>query len=173
MLLRFPDPYDFVLSTERFRVFGRDLANPWTTVRSIASSRGREVRIVAAPGGVEVEPLDDETRAGRREAARPRVRPRPVHRLGRPSEPVLAEIVARLAGLRPPLCPDPFESLVTSITAQQVSLRSAFAIRNRMIERLRRAAPAARTRSRRAQRVAAASEASWSRSASRAGRPST
>lgn len=49
-------------------------------------------------------------------------------------QPVLAGIVARLAGFRPPLQPDPFESLVTSITAQQVSLFSAFAIRNRMTE---------------------------------------
>src|SRR5581483_5509625 len=40
-----------------------------------------------------------------------------------------------LAGFRPPLAPGPFESLVTSITAQQVSLFAAFAIRNRMIER--------------------------------------
>src|SRR5262249_55182308 len=36
----------------------------------------------------------------------------------------------------PPVAPDPFETLVTSITAQQVSLASAFAIRSRMIERL-------------------------------------
>src|SRR5581483_4591334 len=48
----------------------------------------------------------------------------------------LAEPVARLHGFRPPIGPDPFETLVTSITAQQVSLASAFAIRSRMIERL-------------------------------------
>jgi DNA-3-methyladenine glycosylase II len=48
-------------------------------------------------------------------------------------EPVLSRIVAALAGLRPPLAPDPFESLVTSVTAQQVSLRAAFAVRNRFI----------------------------------------
>ena len=40
-----------------------------------------------------------------------------------------------LAGFRPPLQPDPFEALVTSITAQQVSLQSAAAIRSRFIER--------------------------------------
>ena len=51
------------------------------------------------------------------------------------SEPVLAQLAERLRGLRPPLAPDPFESLVTSITAQQVSLFAAFAIRNRLIER--------------------------------------
>src|SRR5690606_27132000 len=50
-------------------------------------------------------------------------------------DPVLAALVPRLAGFRPPLSPDPFESLVTSITAQQVSLHAAFAIRNRLIER--------------------------------------
>jgi DNA-3-methyladenine glycosylase II len=46
---------------------------------------------------------------------------------------VLAPLVKRLRGLRPPLAPDPWETLVTSITAQQVSLQAAFAIRNRFI----------------------------------------
>jgi DNA-3-methyladenine glycosylase II len=48
---------------------------------------------------------------------------------------VLARIVESQRGLRPPLNPDPFETLVTSISAQQVSLQSAFAVRNRLIER--------------------------------------
>jgi len=51
------------------------------------------------------------------------------------SDPTLAALVEELRGLRPPIAVEPFESLVTSITAQQVSLRSAFAIRNRLIER--------------------------------------
>jgi DNA-3-methyladenine glycosylase II len=51
---------------------------------------------------------------------------------------VLGELTDRLAGFRPPLAPDPFETLVTSITAQQVSLFAAFAIRNRLIERFGR-----------------------------------
>jgi DNA-3-methyladenine glycosylase II len=46
----------------------------------------------------------------------------------------LEELVVRLRGFRPPLQPDPFEALVTSITAQQVSLFAAVAIRNRLIE---------------------------------------
>ena len=41
----------------------------------------------------------------------------------------------RPSGPSPPLAPDPFESLVTSITAQQVSLFAAFAIRNRLLQR--------------------------------------
>jgi DNA-3-methyladenine glycosylase II len=50
-------------------------------------------------------------------------------------EPVLVRLAAALAGFRPPLAPNPFEALVTSITAQQVSLHSAFAIRSRFVER--------------------------------------
>jgi 3-methyladenine DNA glycosylase/8-oxoguanine DNA glycosylase len=49
------------------------------------------------------------------------------------TEPVLARLFPALAGLRPPLAPDPFETVVTSITAQQVSLHAAFKIRNRLI----------------------------------------
>jgi DNA-3-methyladenine glycosylase II len=93
---------------------------------------GRDVAIAAAPGGVNVEPLDDETR------------PLVLKLLGAPFEiepfyawaaGPMAELTARLRGFRPPLQVDPFEALVTSITAQQVSLRSAVAIRNRLIQR--------------------------------------
>ena len=50
------------------------------------------------------------------------------------TEPVLAGLVPELRGFRPPLAPDPWEALVTSITAQQVSLHAALAIRNRFIQ---------------------------------------
>jgi 3-methyladenine DNA glycosylase/8-oxoguanine DNA glycosylase len=133
-LLRFPEPYDFSLSTERFRRFGVDLANLWHDDALHRVVGGREVQIREAPGGVDVEPLDDATR------------PDVLTLLGAPFEldpfyawaagdPVLGPLTERLAGLRPPLAPDPFEALVTSITAQQVSLFSAFAIRTRLIER--------------------------------------
>jgi DNA-3-methyladenine glycosylase II len=133
-LLPLPEPYDFELSTERFRAFGPDLANLWHEGGLLRVVGGREVRIEAAPGGVDVEPLDAQTR------------PVVEQLLGLPfdldgfrafaaGEPVLARLEAALRGLRPPLAPDPFESLVTSITAQQVSLQSAFAIRSRLVER--------------------------------------
>jgi DNA-3-methyladenine glycosylase II len=51
---------------------------------------------------------------------------------------VLAPVAERLRGFRPPLVPDPFESLVTSVSAQQISLVMAFRIRNRFIERFGR-----------------------------------
>lgn len=134
MLLPLPEPYDFALSTERFRAFGLDAANLWLEGGLHRVVGGREVRIEAAAGGVEVEPLDAETE--------PVVR----HLLGAPfelgpfyafaaAEPVLAPLAERLRGFRPPLVPDPFEALVTSICAQQVSLFSACAIRRRFVER--------------------------------------
>ena len=92
------------------------------------------MRITEAPGGVDVQPLD----AG--------IEPVVRRLLGAEldldafyafaaTEPVLAGLVDELRGLRPPIAVEPFESLVTSITAQQVSLHAAFAIRNRLIER--------------------------------------
>jgi DNA-3-methyladenine glycosylase II len=134
LLLPLPEPYDFDVSTERFRAFGVDLANLWNESGLHRVVGGREVRIEAAPGGVDVEPLDDETRPVvlKLLGAEFELEPFYAWAAGRP---VIDELAVRLAGFRPPLAPDPFESLVTSITAQQVSLFSAFAIRNRLIER--------------------------------------
>jgi DNA-3-methyladenine glycosylase II len=133
-LLPFPEPYDFELSTGRFRAFGTDLASRLEGDVLIRAVAGREVRIQARPGGVDVEPLDATTL------------PVVAHLLGSPfdlgafaawaaRDVVLAPLLERLRGFRPPLQPDPFEALITSITAQQVSLFSAVAIRNRLIER--------------------------------------
>ena len=92
------------------------------------------MRIAAGDGGVDVEPLDAET-----EAVAHKV-------LGfefdlvafsawAAGEELLAPLVVRFAGFRPTLAPDPFEMLVGAITAQQVSLFAAVAIRNRLVER--------------------------------------
>jgi 3-methyladenine DNA glycosylase/8-oxoguanine DNA glycosylase len=93
------------------------------------------VRIAAAPGGVDVEPLDDETRAPVLKLLGAEFDLAAFYAWAAVADPVLAGLTVRLAGFRPPLAPDPFESLITSITAQQVSLFAAFAIRNRLIER--------------------------------------
>jgi DNA-3-methyladenine glycosylase II len=93
---------------------------------------GAEVRIEPAAGGVQVTPDD------------PAVVEHVRRYLGVPfdldgfaafaaTEPVLARLAETLRGFRPPLVPDPFEGLVTSITAQQISLQAAFSIRNRLI----------------------------------------
>jgi DNA-3-methyladenine glycosylase II len=134
-LLELPQPYRFDLSTERFRAFGPDLANLWLEGELHRVVDGREVRIASAPGGVDVEPLDAAIEAQVRvllglpfdldgfQAWAPTV------------DGPLGDVALRLAGFRPPLAPDPWEALVSSITAQQVSLFAAFAIRSRLIER--------------------------------------
>src|SRR5207253_5378446 len=110
--LAVPGPFDFDLTTERFRAFGVDRASLWHEGGLHRVVGGREVRIEAAPGGVEVEPCDDRIAwevgkllglefdlGGFREFARAR-------------GDDLAELVARLEGFRPPIRPDPFETLV-------------------------------------------------------------
>jgi len=133
-LLRMPQPFDFELSTARYRRWGSDAANVWDEGALWRVVGGREVRIASGDTGVDVEPLDAETGAV------------VLKLLGAEfdldefaafatTEPVLARIVPEQRGLRPTLAPGPFEALVTSITAQQVSLHAAFAIRSRFVQR--------------------------------------
>ena len=128
------EPFSFELTTGRFRVFGPDKATLWEDGAVYRAVGGRELRIAPAEGGVEAEPLDADTESVVRQL------------LGfdfdlvafsawAADEELLAPLVVRFAGFRPSLAPDPFEALVTSITAQQVSLFSAVAIRNRLVER--------------------------------------
>ena len=128
-----PEPFDFELSTERYRAFGVDLANLWHEGSLHRVFDARELRIEPGEGGARFEPGEPTLTE-------------PVGRyLGAPfdldaftafaaTEPVLARLVEGLRGFRPPLAPDPYETLVTSITAQQISLHAAFAVRNRLIQ---------------------------------------
>lgn len=128
-----PEPFDFWLTTERFRAWGADLANLWHEGGVHRVFDGVEVRIEPAEGGVAIQP------------GSPKIAAQVQRYLGAPfdlesfaafavSDSVLARLVEELRGFRPPLAPGPFETLVTSITAQQVSLHAAFAIRNRLIQ---------------------------------------
>src|SRR2546423_3045501 len=129
-----PGPFDFALTTERFRAFGIDRANVWHEGGLHRVVDGRELRIEAAPGGIDVEPLDAETELVAR-ALVGLAFDLEGFRAWAGGDEVLAVVAPHLAGFRPPLTPDPFEMLVGAITAQQVSLFSALAIRNRLIER--------------------------------------
>ena len=128
-----PEPFDFELSTERYRAFGPDLANLWHEGGLHRVFDGTEVRI----------------EAGSASTSDPLLLGRVTRYLGggwdldafyahAAADPVLAQVVERLRGFRPPLVPDSFESLVTSVSAQQISLVMAFRIRNRFIERFGR-----------------------------------
>jgi len=134
MLVEIRQPFDLALTLERFKAFGSDPANLWQEGVFRRILGGRPVELEAAPGGVQVKPGD-------------RALVEPVRRfLGASfdlagfetfaaSDLVLARLVRELRGLRPALLPDPFEMLVTSITAQQISLRAALSIRRRFVER--------------------------------------
>jgi DNA-3-methyladenine glycosylase II len=132
--LHMPDPYAFELSTERYRAFGPDLANLWVEDALHRVIDGREVRIAQAGGAVDVEPLDTAIELVVRKLLGAEFDLDEFYSFA-VSKPTLSALVEELRGLRPPIAVEPFESLVTSITAQQVSLWAAFAIRNRLIER--------------------------------------
>ena len=134
MLLRIPEPYDFELSTTRFRNFGSDRATVWHEGGLHRVVAGREVRITAARGGVEVEPWSDE--------AAPEIG----LLLGLPfdldafrewasGDATLALVLDMVPGFRPTMNPQPFEALVVAITTQQISLQAAAAIRRNLVER--------------------------------------
>ena len=131
--LAVPGPFDLVLTTERFRAFGVDNATVWHEGGLYRAVGGHEVRITAAPGGVEVEPLTEETEPVVRTVLGLAFDLEPFYAWAA-ADDVLGPVTIRLAGFRPTLAPDPFEMLVGAITAQQVSLFSAVAIRNRLIE---------------------------------------
>ena len=132
MLLEIPEPYDFELSTARFRDFGTDGATVLHDGGLHRVVAGREVRVTSTAGGVAIEPWSEEA----------------AHEiallLGAPfdlaafrdwadAEPVLGPIVEALPGFRPTLNPQPFEALVVAITTQQISLRAAAAIRGNLV----------------------------------------
>jgi DNA-3-methyladenine glycosylase II len=133
-ILAVPGPFDFALTTERFRVFGVDRATLWHEGGLHRVVGGREVRVEAAAGGVDVEPLDAETEPVVRTLLGLVFELEPFYAWAA-GDAVLGPATKRLVGFRPSLAPDPFEMLVGAITAQQVSLFAATAIRNRMTER--------------------------------------
>jgi DNA-3-methyladenine glycosylase II len=129
-----PQPYDFERSLDRFTFWGVDRANVWYDGGLHRVVDGREVRITPGEGGVRVEPLDGEIEPVVRKLLGLELDLPPFHAFAQ-GDPVLANAVQLMPGFRPPLAPDPFEALVSSITAQQVSLHSAFAVRSRFIDR--------------------------------------
>ena len=133
MLLEIPEPYDFELSTTRFRNFGTDRATVWHEGGLHRVVAGREIRITAAKGGVEVEPWSAETR--RRSAFCSAFRS--TSRRSASGPPVTQRSRWSSKGSRIPSDhePQPFEALVVAITTQQISLQAAAAIRRNLVER--------------------------------------
>ena len=133
-VLRVPAPYDFELSTRRFRDFGSDGATVLHEGGLHRVVAGREVRVTAVKGGVAIEPWSDEaaSEVGRLLGLQFDLQ---AFRTWAADEPTLAHIVELLPGFRPTLNPQPFEALVVAITTQQISLRAAAAIRGNLVRR--------------------------------------
>ena len=132
--LAVPGPFDFELTIRRFRAYGADCTALWHAGGLYRAVGGREVRIEAEPGGVDVEPLDAETDPVVRAVLGLAFDLEPFYAWAAADE-VLGAATYRFRGFHPTLAPDPFEMLVAAITSQQVSLFSALAIRNRLVER--------------------------------------
>lgn len=133
-LIVVPQPYDFELSLDRFTFWGVDRANVWHEGGLHRVVDGREVRLTPADEGVDAEPLDAAIEQVVRKLVGLEFDLKEFHVFAE-DEPVLAATFHRYPGFRPPLAPDPFEALVSSISAQQVSLHAAFAVRSRFIDR--------------------------------------
>ena len=98
-IIRLPEPYDFAVSTERFRAFGPDLANLWREGALHRVVGTREVRIEPAPGGVFVDPLDARIEPIVRKLLGLEFELEPFYRFAR-RDPVLRRLVPKLAGAR-------------------------------------------------------------------------
>ena len=132
MLLRIPDPYDFGLSTARFRDFGSDGATVLHEGGLHRVVAGREIRVEATDGGVRIQPWSEEAAAevGRLLGVSFDLA---AFRAWAAGDALLGPIVDALGGFRPTLNPQPFEALVVAITTQQISLRAAAAIRGNLV----------------------------------------
>lgn len=133
------EPIDFAASIARYERWGVDLANVVTggTFYRVHSKGDAYAASQSPDGSIEVKTADpaDEPAAladlqWRLAEGLDRV---PLMELGG-SDPVVTQLIDRYPGLRPPLQADPFQSLITSITAQQVNLTWATTTRSRLIE---------------------------------------
>ena len=137
MFVAIPEPFDFSQTVARVAALGPDRLNVIDGERLVRGFAGRAVSARPVAGGISVDQGGlAETRmfshvfgatfdlAGfERQVA---------------SDAVLDRLIASLRGMRPFLVPDPFEMIVSAITAQQISLHAALAVRNRFVERFGR-----------------------------------
>jgi DNA-3-methyladenine glycosylase II len=143
-------PFHFDLTLQRYRLFGEDAAHLYVdgVYYRVLDIDGelwlyalRQAGSPEAPA-IHVQLLGGRAQARHRAAAEAEIRHglsldvalEPFYRWAQ-ADPVLAELTRRCAGMRPPRASNLFEALVTSITAQQVNLAFATAIRSRLIKR--------------------------------------
>src|SRR6185437_2862621 len=100
-LIPVPQPYDFERSLDRFTFWGVDRANVWHDDALHRVIAGREVRIEAADGGVDVEPFDEAIEQVVRKLLGLELELAPFVEFAA-TDAVLGDAVQRLPGFRPP-----------------------------------------------------------------------
>jgi DNA-3-methyladenine glycosylase II len=143
-------PLNLALTLQRYRLFGDDAAHAYVdgVYHRVIAIDGELWVYSLREGGTAHEPAIRVQILGRRTQARhlAAVEAEIRHSLSLAIElepfyhwaaddPVLAELIARCYGMRPPCSPTLFEALVTSISAQQVNLAFATLTRSRLIKR--------------------------------------
>jgi DNA-3-methyladenine glycosylase II len=129
-----PEPFDFSQTIARVAALGADRVNVIDGERLLRAFAGRAVSACPVAGGVSVD------QGGLAEARMfSHVFGATFDLVGferhASSDAVLDRLITSLRGMRPFLVPDPFEMIVSAITAQQISLHAALAVRNRFVER--------------------------------------
>ena len=143
-------PFDLDLTLQRYRQFGDDAAHAYVdgVYQRVIEIEGRLWVYVLRGGGSVADPVIQVQILGGRAQARHRgavedevqrslsldVDLEPFYHWAS-ADPILAGVIARCYGMRPPRAPTLFEALVTAISAQQVNLTFATTTRSRLIKR--------------------------------------
>ena len=149
-LIRPKGPFDLDLTLQRYRLFGDDAAHAYVdgVYHRVIEIDGRLWVYALHKGGSTAEPvirvqlLGGRAQVQHRQAVEAEVRGclsldidlESFYRWAG-ADPMLAPLIARCYGMRPPRAPTLFETLVTSISAQQVNLAFATTTRSRLIKR--------------------------------------
>jgi DNA-3-methyladenine glycosylase II len=149
-----PAPFHFDLTLQRYRLFGEDAAHLYAAgvYQRVIDVDGQLWVYALRGAGPPEAPILHVQLFGRRAGARHRLAVEaevrhclsldvpliPFYRWAQ-AEPILATLVRRCFGMRPPRAPTLFEALITAITAQQVNLTFATTVRSRLIRRYGRA----------------------------------
>jgi DNA-3-methyladenine glycosylase II len=143
-------PLNLDLTLQRYRLFGDDAAHAYVNgvYHRVIVISGRPWVYALREGGSPHDPLIQVQLLGQRPQTRHRaaveselqrslsldIELDPFYRWAS-AEPILAGLIARYHGMRPPRAPTLFEALVTAISTQQVNLAFATVTRSRLIRR--------------------------------------
>jgi DNA-3-methyladenine glycosylase II len=147
-------PFNLHLTLQRYRLFGQDAAHAYVdgVYHRVIELADRLWVYALCEAGTPDDPVIRVQILGERPQARHQMAVEadvyhslsldvdllPFYDWAKP-DPMLAQLIGRCYGMRPPRAPTLFEALVTSISAQQVNLAFATTTRSRLIRRFGRA----------------------------------